>query len=157
MDAIKLLKKDHKEVNALFAKFEALTERAHKSKRMIADKICMELTAHAMIEEKIFYPAVKRASEGVKDDVLEAFEEHAIVKRLVAEIKAMSEEDERFDAKVTVLMELVRHHVEEEADELFPKVKKLIDAAELESMGEKMEQLKTASLPKTRSNGHAHA
>lgn len=142
MDALKLLKEDHEKVDELFDAFEKSTDRAQKKRRLLVDKICHELTVHAAIEEKIFYPAVRRADEEIGDMILEAFEEHAIVKQLVAQLKSMSETDERFAPKTKVLTELVRHHVKEEEKDLFPKVKKVMSAEEREVLGEQLEQAK---------------
>jgi hypothetical protein len=90
-----------------------LSERAHKRRAMLVGRICEELDVHAQIEEKIFYPAIRAADEAIGKLVLESFEEHALVKKLVAELLAMNESDERFMAKTTVLKELVSHHVDD--------------------------------------------
>lgn len=142
MDALKLLKQDHEKVEELFDEVCELSERAHKQRRMLADRICDELEVHATVEEKIFYPSVRNADEEVGDLVLESFEEHALVKKLVSEIRHTEESDERFMAKIKVLREMVMHHVEEEQDELFPKVKKAMEKRQLEEMGERIEQMK---------------
>lgn len=135
-DAIALLTMQHREVDALFTEFENLTDRAKVSKKRIADKICAHLTVHATIEEEIFYPAVRGASRTVEDMVDEAVVEHASVKDLVAQIEAMDPGDDLYDAKVTVLTEMVRHHVEEEEQDMFPKVRKL--DLDLEALGQQM-------------------
>ena len=150
MDAIALLVRDHKEVEQLFRQFEKLTERAQKSKQKIVAKIIRELAVHAAIEEMLFYPAVRTAalkanSRSLKeaaDTVQESLEEHHVVKWTLSELEKMKPEEERFDAKVQVLMESVRHHVEEEQEELFPKVRKLFDAEVLEQLGERMQKAK---------------
>ena len=150
MDAIALLTRDHQEVDRLFKQFEKLTDRAQKSKQKLVMKMIRELAIHAAIEEMLFYPAVRtaalkastRAGEKAADDVLEALEEHHIVKWTLSELEKMSPEDERYDAKVTVLMEMVRHHVEEEQDELFPRARKLLGAKLLEELGTRMEKAK---------------
>jgi hemerythrin superfamily protein len=150
MDAIALLTRDHQEVDRLFKQFEKLTERAQKSKKKLVLKMVRELAIHAAIEEMLFYPAVRtaalkastRAGQSAADTVLESLEEHHIVKWTLSELEKMSPEDERFDAKVTVLMESVRHHVEEENDELFPKARKLLGAEMLEELGQRMEKAK---------------
>ncbi|CAN5621377.1 hemerythrin domain-containing protein [soil metagenome] len=123
IDAITLLKDDHKTVERLFKRFEKAGDRAFKTKGDLVEEIIRELSIQAEIEEQIFYPAVRAAEvPGAKDDVLERLEEHLVVKRLLADLEKMDPEHERFDAKVTVLIENVRHHVEEEEDELFPEV-----------------------------------
>lgn len=115
-DALKLLKDDHKEVKTWFKQYESLEDDAEKQE--LAVRICKALTVHAQIEEEIFYPAVREAIED--DDLLnEAEVEHASAKQLIAEILAMKVSDRLFDAKIVVLGEYVRHHVEEEEGEMF--------------------------------------
>ena len=143
MDAIALLKKDHRTVEELFKRYESAGERSHKLKRKIVDQMIAELSIHAAIEEQYFYPAARKALE--QDDecmVLEALEEHHIVKWTLDELGGLSPEAERFDAKVTVLMESVRHHVKEEEHDLFPKVRETMEAAELKRLGATMERAK---------------
>ena len=119
-DAIALLKADHKEVKGWFDDYEDLTDNAAKA--TLAGKICLALTVHTMIEEEIFYPAARQATRD--DDLLdEAKVEHAGAKALVAQISAMKAGDDLYDAKVKVLGEQVKHHIEEEEDELFPEAK----------------------------------
>jgi hemerythrin superfamily protein len=149
MDAIALLQHDHEEVERLFRQFEKLTERAHKSREKIVRSVIRELAIHAAIEEMLFYPAVRTAAlkatprtlKEAADTVLESLEEHHVVKWTLSELEKMSPEDERYEAKFTVLMESVRHHVEEE-EELFPKVRRLLDARLLDQLGERMEKAK---------------
>ena len=118
VDAIKLLKDDHKEVKGYFDQYEDLEDDAEK--QALADKICLALTVHAQIEEEIYYPAAREAIDD--DDLLDEAEvEHASAKRLIAEIQAMKAGDRLFDAKVTVLGEYIHHHVEEEEQEMFPE------------------------------------
>lgn len=142
MDAIKLLKQDHDVVETLFTQFEAAGDRALKTKARLAQKICAELQTHAVIEEKVFYPGVMRLDAAIGKLVRESLEEHAIVKRLVAEIGATEAGDDRIEAKVTVLMELVRHHVKEEETDLFPMVRKALPRDGIVALGEKMETMK---------------
>ncbi|PKO31274.1 MAG: hemerythrin [Betaproteobacteria bacterium HGW-Betaproteobacteria-7] len=119
-DAIALLKADHGTVSGLFADYEK-TNSSNKKKALVAE-ICSELTVHAQIEEEIFYPAVKKA---LKDKLLvpEATVEHGSVKDLIAQIEGVEPDGEDYDAKVKVLSEYVKHHVKEEQNEMFPKVK----------------------------------
>ncbi len=119
-NAIALLKADHATVSGLFAEYEK-TDSSKKKKALVAE-ICTELTVHAQIEEEIFYPAVKAA---LKDKLLvpEATVEHATVKDLIAQIEGVEPDGEVFDAKVKVLSEYVKHHVKEEQNEMFQKVK----------------------------------
>ena len=138
MDAITLLKQDHKTVKQLFRDFDKLGDNAHKRKREIVDKIIEELSIHAAIEEQVFYPAVREAVEETEDDVLESLEEHHIVKWTLSELAEMAPAHERFDAKVRVLIESVRHHVQEEEGEMFAKTRQVFDRDELEELGERM-------------------
>ena len=124
-DAIKLLKADHKEVSDMVDKFE--NGRLSKDRKVAtAKQICMALTVHAQIEEEIFYPAAREASVRDGEDLLDEAEvEHGSIKELVAAIEnASPDDDELFDARVKVLGEYVKHHVKEEENELFPKLRK---------------------------------
>lgn len=123
-DAIGMLTEDHREVEELFKKYEALGERANDKKKKIADQICMALTLHSTIEEEIFYPAVREAGNETEDLVDEAVVEHASAKELIAQLQEMDPKDELYDAKVKVLSEQIEHHVKEEEKEMFPKAKK---------------------------------
>jgi len=136
MNAIEMLKKEHRAVEALFEEFEAA--KSAGPRRKIFEQIADALAVHATIEEKHFYPAVKAKQT---DDMLhEAVEEHLEIKRIIADLLALDASDETFEAKVTVLQEDVQHHVEEEEGELFPKVQKIFDEEELETIAAAMEQ-----------------
>jgi hemerythrin superfamily protein len=141
-DAIVLLKNDHKTVEKLFKQFEKLGDGAHKTKREVVDKIIEELSIHAAIEEQHFYPTVREKAPDIADDVLEGLEEHHIVKWTLSELQDLAVTEERFDAKVTVLIESVRHHVEEEEGEMFPKVREAIGRKDLQVLGATMEKAK---------------
>jgi hemerythrin superfamily protein len=142
MDAVTLLKNDHKTVEALFKKFQKAGPTAHKTKQELVEKIIEELSIHAAIEEQVLYPAARQAVPESEDDVLEALEEHHIVKWVLSELDGMKATDERFTAKVTVLIENVRHHVEEEESELFPELRKAMKRKELEELAQAMEAAK---------------
>jgi len=139
MDAITLLKNDHKTVNRLFRDYEAAGDRAFTEKRAIVDRIIEELSIHAAIEEQLFYPVARATVSGVEAVTLESLEEHHIVKWVLSELDSMPAHHERFDAKVTVLIENVRHHVKEEEDDLFPKVREELGRAALRELGDAME------------------
>jgi hemerythrin superfamily protein len=123
-DAVKLLKADHKEVSELVEKYK--NGRLSKDRKVaVARQICMALTVHAQIEEEIFYPAAREAGRSGEDLLDEAEVEHGSIKELVAAIEnASPDDDELFDARVKVLGEYVKHHVKEEENELFPKIRK---------------------------------
>ena len=145
MDAITLLKQDHKTVESLFKKFEKAGENAHVTQRDLAEKIIRELSVHAAIEEMVFYPAIREAVPDTEDHVLESLEEHHIVKWVASELDGMEPDHERFKAKMTVLIENVRHHVEEEEQELFPQVRKAMGRKALGEIGQAMEEAKKSA------------
>lgn len=146
-DAIALLTSQHAEVKAKFDEFEELGDRATTSKKKLANEICEQLIMHTTIEEEIFYPALRGASKEMEDMLDEAFVEHASAKDLIAQVQEMSPGEDYYDAKVKVLGEYVSHHVEEEEDEMFPKVRKLkldLDALGAEMAARRDELLATA-------------
>ncbi|MEY4563393.1 MAG: hypothetical protein RLZZ618_2670 [Pseudomonadota bacterium] len=140
-DAIKLLTADHAEVKKLFKAYDKLVkdEAEASEKQAFAEQICLMLTVHATIEEEIFYPAAREVLEE-QDLIDEADVEHASAKDLIAQIQESSPEEELYDAKVKVLGEYIDHHVKEEQDEMFPKVKKA--GADLDALGEQLAQRK---------------
>ena len=145
-DAIKLLIDDHNKVKKMFKEFEKIGKNnAEKEKEALATQICKELTVHAQLEEKIFYPAVR---EGIDDDALmnEAMVEHAEAKGLIAQIQAMQASNPMYDALMTVLGENIAHHIEEEQKSMFPKVKKL--KLNLEELGREMAERKEKLMEK---------
>jgi hemerythrin superfamily protein len=142
MDAITLLKQDHKAVNALFRKFEQAGNRAAATKAELASRIVRELSVHASIEEQVFYPAVLDVVPSLTDKILEGLEEHHVVKWICSEIDGLTPADERFDAKMRVLIEMVRLHVEEEESSLFPEVRAALGRKELSEIGESLAKVK---------------
>jgi len=139
MNAIELLKDDHDKVDRLFQKVKA-TEEGEEHKELFK-KIKAELDAHTHIEEKIFYPRLKEKEE-LEDIVLEGIEEHHQAKMFLRELASLTEDSEKFEPKLKVLMEDIEHHVMEEEGEMFLKVKKNFDKAELEELGKQMEEEK---------------
>jgi len=142
-NAIEMLREDHQKVKDLFEHFE---ETESGDKKQIVETTLRELEIHTSIEEEIFYPAARQALKGMdgeESDVIdEAWEEHHVVKLLAAELKKMRVTDERYEAKFTVLAESVKHHIEEEEGELFPKLEGHIEEEELgERMMERKEKL----------------
>jgi hemerythrin superfamily protein len=142
MDAIVLLKDDHKTVEKLFKEFEKAGDQALKTKQRLVEQVIGELTAHAYIEEEIFYPAARAAVPETRDHVLESIEEHHVVVWMLSELANMDPADERYTAKVTVLVENVRHHVEEEEQDWFPKVREAMGRKVLAELGEQMSAAK---------------
>lgn len=138
MDAIDMLIEDHRTIQDLFSKFEELTERAEKGQTELVERITRELVQHAAIEEQIFYPAVRAAIPDVDLDVREGLEEHHVAERLLADLEKMDATDERYRPKALVLIESTRHHIEEEEQELFPVVRKQMDADARRELGDAM-------------------
>jgi hemerythrin superfamily protein len=154
MDAITMLKDDHRSVEALFKRFEKAGDRAFSLKRSVVDKITAELSKHATIEEEWFYPATRATVPGVEDIALESIEEHHIVKWLLSELENRDPHDESFDAKVTVLIENVRHHVKEEESDYFPKVRRQLSRKELGELGQAMAAAKQSAPATPRPRAH---
>ena len=140
MDALELLKTDHKKVKELFKKAEG--NENQKQQKQLFEQIKTELETHTHIEETVFYPAVAKHEE-LKDMVLESLEEHKQVKTLLREMENQTSDSEKFDPKLKVLMENVEHHAEEEEEgKMFPKIRKLMNAEALEQLGQMLEAAK---------------
>jgi hypothetical protein len=137
MNALDLLKSQHRIVERLFKMIEETIETDEKD--MLADELADNLAAHATIEERLFYPAA--FGENTQDMLREAVEEHLSVKRLLADLLATTAEDDSFDAKIKVLKEQIDHHVEEEEGELFKQVKHTLEKKTLEELGMQMEAM----------------
>ena len=140
MKATELLKKQHREVESLFAK--VLKTDDAKDRKKLATEITSKLEGHTTIEEEIFYPAYREASNTQKgeDLVLEAYEEHHVVKLVLGELPKVNASAENFKAKMTVLKELIEHHVEEEEEEMFPDAEKKLGKDRLEVLAEEMDK-----------------
>ena len=137
-DAIVILRDDHKQIRKLFRDFRPQGDNAVKTKGKIVDKIIEALTVHTYIENEVMYPEIRKRVPDLEDDILESYEEHHVADVLVVELAALSPDNERFDAKTTVLIENVEHHIEEEEDEWFPKVREALSRKELREIGEEM-------------------
>jgi hypothetical protein len=138
MKATDLLKQQHEEVKDLYARYGQTDD--DDEKQALFEELADNLAAHAIIEERIFYPAAF-AGEDLQEKLREAVEEHLAVKRVLSDLLAMLPDEESFDAKLKVLIEMVDHHVEEEEREILPKAEKLLGAATLERLGNEMETL----------------
>lgn len=144
-DAIVLLKNDHKELRKVFRDFEKAGENAHVTKGKLVDKMIELLTVHTYIENEVMYPRVRALLPELEDDVLESYEEHHVADVLCLELAALSPDHERFTAKTTVLIENVTHHMDEEEQEWFPKVRAGLGRKQLQELGaEVAEQKETA-------------
>ncbi|HET6694138.1 MAG TPA: hemerythrin domain-containing protein [Pedococcus sp.] len=141
-DAIVLLKDDHKEILKAFKDFENAGENATATKGKLVDKIIELLTVHTYIENEVMYPRVRDLLPDLEDDIDESYEEHHVADLLVVELAAMKPDAERFDAKTTVLIENVRHHIEEEEQEWFPQVREGLGRKQLQEIGEEMLEAK---------------
>jgi hemerythrin superfamily protein len=142
-DAIVLLKQDHKQVRSLFRQFQQAGDGAAARKGVLVDQILELLTVHTYLENECMYPAVRKLMPDLERDVLESYEEHHVADVLCAELAAMSPSDERFDAKTTVLIENVTHHIEEEEQDWFPKVRQGLGRKQLQEIGAEMTALRS--------------
>ncbi|HEV7476046.1 MAG TPA: hemerythrin domain-containing protein [Pyrinomonadaceae bacterium] len=145
MNAFTLLKADHKKVAGLLEKLDSTTERGVKTREDLFTQLKTELDVHAHIEETILYPALEEI-EVTHDITLEAFEEHRLVKQLLAELEKMDKGEEQWTARFTVLKENVEHHVEEEEGEMFPKARKALSDEQAEELGTRLEAAKDQEL-----------
>ncbi|HET8767123.1 MAG TPA: hemerythrin domain-containing protein [Pedococcus sp.] len=136
-DAIVILREDHKEVRALFREFQR-KDVTQARKGQIVKKVIELLTVHTYIENEVMYPEVRRLLPDLEDDVLESYEEHHVADVLVMELSTMQPSDERFDAKTTVLIESVTHHMDEEESDWFPKVREGLGRTQLRELGEQL-------------------
>jgi hemerythrin superfamily protein len=139
-DAVALLERQHQRFRELFEEFRGLSSRSSQKKDDLVRTMITELVKHAEIEEQAFYPAVRAEVDGVEDDVDEDLEEHHAVELLLWELDHLRSDAERFDAKVTVLIENVEHHMEEEEQELFPKVREQMSEERRRELGAIMER-----------------
>jgi len=155
MNAIELLKTDHRTVRKMLDELADTTERAAKSRGQLLGRIARELRAHGAIEEQIFYPALQESArkEGDKDvlrQVAEAYEEHrAAVQLVLADLEATDAASIQFSGRAKVLKDLVEHHADEEEKEMFKGAKRLLDKAELAALGEEMAALKERELARS--------
>ena len=141
-DAIVLLRDDHKQIKRLFREFEQAGERATKTTGSIVAKIIEALTVHTYLENEVMYPEVRRLLPELEDDVLESYEEHHVADVLCVELSMLSPDHERFEAKTTVLIEIVEHHIEEEEQDWFPKVREGLGRKQLQRIGDQMFELR---------------
>jgi len=141
MDAITLLKQDHKKVTDLMNTLEETSTRAKVARKKLFSQIKFELDVHTAIEEELLYPLLKKNSE-TRSLAFEAYEEHALVKHLLAQLETEQVHTEEWTGKFMVLKENVTHHVKEEEKDIFPKLKKQMSTDQLKKLGEKMMEMK---------------
>jgi hemerythrin superfamily protein len=141
-DAIVILKDDHKKIKKLFKQFQDAGENATERKSGIVKQIIEELTVHTYLENECMYPEVRKLLPDLEDDVLESYEEHHVADILCAELFAMDPDNERYDAKTTVLIENVTHHIDEEEHDWFPKVRQGLGRKQLQELGARMNEMR---------------
>ena len=142
MDALTLLKKDHDQVKKMLKDLESTTERAVKTREELFGKLKTALTVHEQMEETVIYPAMKEHPKA-KEIILEAYEEHDVVDKVLAELDTTPFDDETWHAKLTVMQENLLHHIEEEEKEMFEQARRLFSKDELATLGERMQQIKS--------------
>lgn len=145
MNAIEMLKSEHREVSTMLAKLAETTNRGIKKRKDLLTRIASDLRSHTALEEEIFYPAFKEAGKRAGDDKLyfEALEEHRAAEELVLpDLEATDPASSSFSGRANVLKELIEHHVDEEESELFPRARELLGSDTLEQLGEQMETRK---------------
>jgi hemerythrin superfamily protein len=141
-DAIVLLKNDHKTIKKLFKQFQSAGGDDTERKGEIVKQIVEELTVHTYLENECMYPEVRKLLPDLEEDVLESYEEHHVADLLCAELSVLPASNEHFNAKTTVLIENVTHHIEEEEQEWFPKVREGLGRKQLQELGARMVELR---------------
>ena len=137
MDALTLLRDDHREIKRLLAELQPTTERAARTRSELFERIRSELTVHEVIEEEIFYPTLKQHPRA-KEIVLEGIEEHDVVNTLMGELEGLPYDDETWGPKAKVMSENIEHHIGEEEGDMFEKARQVFDEGELEQLGRAM-------------------
>jgi hemerythrin-like domain-containing protein len=139
-DAIVMLREDHKEMRRVFREFERAKDATPNKQQRLVDKMMKLLTEHTYIENEVMYPRVREMVPDLEDDILESYEEHHVADLLIEELAVLRPEDERFRAKAMVLIENVRHHMDEEENEWFPQVREALGRKQLQELGADMKQ-----------------
>jgi len=142
MDGLSLLKRDHDAIKKQLKDLEATTARAVKTRQELFERLKFTLTVHEQMEEAILYPALKQHAE-TKDIVLEAYEEHDVVDKVLSDLEATPFDDDSWHPKLKVMSENLHHHIEEEEQEMFEQARKVFDADVLEQLGAQMQEIKT--------------
>jgi len=150
MNAITMLTDDHRAVKKLLSELESTTERGVKTREELFTRIKADLTVHEIIEEEIFYPALKEHPKA-RDIVLEAYEEHNVVDTLMGELSSLPFDDERWGAKAKVMQENIEHHIEEEEGDMFKKARQVFDESELDELGDRMARRRASAERETAS------
>lgn len=140
-DPIELLTEDHRQIRRLFQEFRDAGDDTTRKKQLV-DQMIEALTVHTYIENECMYPETRRLLPDLDDEVLESYEEHHVADVLCLELATMSPDHDHFDAKTTVLMELVEHHIGEEEQEWFPKVRSGLSTEQLQTIGQRLAEMK---------------
>jgi hemerythrin-like domain-containing protein len=147
-DAIVLLREDHKKIKEVFREFERSKDASGAKRRRLVRQMIQLLVEHTHIENEVMYPRVRELLPDLEDDILESYEEHHVADTIIEELATMNPEDERFNAKAIVLIENVRHHIEEEESDWFPQVREGLGRNTLQEIGAEMKKArKTAPEP----------
>ncbi len=141
MDPFQILSKDHRAVEHIFEKIEKTDNREAEQREQMFQKVRQELELHAQIEEKVFYPELKRF-DGTKKLVSEALEEHAEIEQMLQEIGSLSAEDDQWSEMINELKMAVGHHVREEEDQIFPAARRELDQSRIDEIGRRIEDMK---------------
>jgi len=139
-DAIVMLRDDHKEMRRVFREFERAKNATPSQQRRLVTKLMKLLTEHTYIENEVMYPRVRKLVPDLEDDILESYEEHHVADLLIKELAVTRPDDERFRAKAMVLIENVRHHMDEEENQWFPQVREALGRNQLQELGAAMKQ-----------------
>jgi hemerythrin-like domain-containing protein len=137
-DAIVMLREDHQELRRVFREFERAKDATAAQQRRLADKMMKLLTEHTYVENEVMYPRVREMVPKLEDDILESYEEHHVADLLISELALMRPSDERYRPKALVLIENVRHHMDEEENDWFPKVRDALGRNQLQELGTEM-------------------
>jgi hemerythrin-like domain-containing protein len=141
-DAIVMLREDHKEMRRVFKEFERAKDATANKQQRLVDKMMTLLKQHTYIENEVMYPRVRELVPELEDDILESYEEHHVADLLIEELAVLRASDERFRAKAMVLIENVRHHMDEEENEWFPQVREALGRKQLQELGVAMKQVR---------------
>jgi hemerythrin-like domain-containing protein len=137
-DAIVILKDEHKLIRRLFRDYERTTSTATARRGEIVEQLIALLTNHTYVENEVMYPRVRELVPSLEQDILESYEEHHVADMLVAELAVMEPYEERFNAKVRVLIESVEHHIDEEESDWFPQVRAALGRKPLQEIGQEL-------------------
>ena len=142
-DAIVMLREDHKEMRRVFKEFERAKDATAAEQQRLVEKMLKLLKQHTYVENEVMYPRVRELVPDLEDDILESYEEHHVADLLIEELSVLRAADERFRAKAMVLIENVRHHMDEEENEWFPQVRESLGRKQLQDLGEAMKRART--------------